>query len=136
MSADTRGLSLQTQPSPQIITHLPVFTTQAMVNLSVNQTWGHSSHKWLLVFSTVGLCGNDPQITFGWFLTMSISEPVISVDTVFGPNLPGQTWAKEFQDLRLNLIATIAIDNTMVVAYLRSGGGVSQALFVLYYGES
>ena len=28
-----------------------------MVNLSVNQTRGHSSHKWLLVFSMVGLCG-------------------------------------------------------------------------------
>ena len=41
----------------------------------------------------------------------------------FGPNLPGQTWAKEFQDLCLNVIATIATDNTMVVAYLRSGGG-------------
>ena len=87
MSADTRGLSLQTQPSPQIITHLPVFTTQAMVNLSVNQTRGRSSHKWLLVFSTVGLSGNDPrsQIPFGWFLTMWISEPVISVHTVFWP---------------------------------------------------
>ena len=85
MSADTRGLSLQTQPSPQIITHLRVFTTQAMVNLSVNQTRGRSSHKWLLVFSTVGLCGNDlrSQITFGWHLTMRISEPVIGVDTVF-----------------------------------------------------
>ena len=85
MSADTRGLSLQTQPSPQIITHLPVFTTQAMVNLFVNQTTGHSSHKWLLVFSTVRLCGNDPrsQIPFGWFLTMWISEPVTSVDSVF-----------------------------------------------------
>ena len=35
----------------------------------------------------------------------------------FGPNLPDQTWAKEFQDLCLNLIATIATDNTMVVAY-------------------
>ena len=87
MSADTRGLSLQTQPSPQIITHLPVFTTQAMVNLSVNQTRGRSSHRWLLVFSKVGLCGNDPrsQIPFGWFLTMWISEPVIRVDTVFWP---------------------------------------------------
>ena len=30
-----------------------------MVNLSVNQTRGHSSHKWLLVFSKVGLCVND-----------------------------------------------------------------------------
>ena len=30
---------------------------------------------------------------------------------------------KEFQDLCLNLIATIAMDNTMVIAYLRSGGG-------------
>ena len=39
------------------ITHLLVFTTQAMVNLSVNLTRGHSSHKWLLVFSTVRLCG-------------------------------------------------------------------------------
>ena len=28
-----------------------------MGNLSVSQTRGHSSHKWLLVFSTVGLCG-------------------------------------------------------------------------------
>ena len=41
----------------KIITHLLVFTTQAMVNLSVNQTRGHSCHKWLLVFSAVGLCG-------------------------------------------------------------------------------
>ena len=39
----------------------------------------------------------------------------------FGSNLPGQTWAQEFKDLSLNLIATIATDNTMVVAYLRSG---------------
>ena len=72
-----------------------VFTTQVMVNLSVNQTRRHSSHKWLLVFSTVGLCGNDlmSQIAFGWFLTVWIGEPVTSVDTVFGPNLPGQPWA-------------------------------------------
>ena len=66
---------------------MPVFTTPAIVNLSVNQTRGHSSHKWLLVFSTVGLCGNDPrsQIPFGWFLTVWISEPLASVDTVFWP---------------------------------------------------
>ena len=32
---------------------------------------------------------------------------------------------KEFQDLCLNLIATIAADNTMVVAYLKGGGGES-----------
>ena len=40
--------------------------------------------------------------------------------------------------LCLNLIATIATDNTMVVAYLGGGGGggVSWALFVPYYGES
>ena len=36
---------------------------------------------------------------------------------------------KEFQDLCLNLIATIATDNTMVVACLRRGG-LSRALFV------
>ena len=42
---------------------------------------------------------------------------------------------KEFQDLCLNRIATIATDNTMVDAYL-SRGGVSRALFVPYYGES
>ena len=119
MSADTRGLSFY----------------NSIVNLSVNQTTGRSSHKWLLVFSTVGLCGNDPrsQIPFGWFLTMWISEPVISVDTVFGPNLPGQTWAKEFQDLSLNLIATIATDNTMVVAYLRSEGSKSGPLCTLLW---
>ena len=40
---------------------------------------------------------------------------------------------KEFQDLCLNLIATIATDNTMVVAYLRRG---RRARFVPYYGES
>ena len=135
MSADTRSLSLQAQPSPQIITHLPVFTTQAMVNLSVYRTRGRSSHKWLLVFSTVGLCGNDrrSQIPFGWFLTVWISDPVISVDTVFGPNLPGQTLTKEFKDLCLNLVATIATDNTMVVAYLRSGGSKSGPLCALLW---
>ena len=42
---------------------------------------------------------------------------------------------KEFQDLCLNLIATKATDNTMVVSYLRRGG-LSRALFVPYYGES
>ena len=87
MSADTRVLRLQAQPSHQIITHLLVFTTQAIVNLCVNQTRGRSSHEWLLVFSTVELCGNDTrsEIPFGWFLSMWISEPVISVDTVFWP---------------------------------------------------
>ena len=61
------------------------FTTQAMEKLSVNQTRGHSSHKWLLAFSTVGLCGNDlrSQIPFGWFPTVWISEPFNSVDTGF-----------------------------------------------------
>ena len=44
----------------------------------------------------MGLCENDlrSQIPFGWFLTVWISEPVTSVDTVFFcPNLPGQTLA-------------------------------------------
>ena len=71
----------------------------------------------------------------GFLLCGSVN--LSSLLTLFsGPNLPGQTWAKEFQDLCLNLIATIATDNTMVVAYLRSGVGVSQALFVSYCGES
>ena len=70
------------------------------------------------------------------FLLICGSVNLSSVLTFFfGPNLPGQTWAKEFQDLCLNLIATIATDNTMVVAYLRIGG-VTQVLFVPYYGES
>ena len=58
-----------------------------MGNLSVNKTRGHSSHNWLLAFSTVGLCGNDlrSQIPFGWFPTVWISEPVTSIDTVFLP---------------------------------------------------
>ena len=57
VSADTRGLSFQTQPSPQDYNPFAGFHNSAIVNLSVNQTRGHSSHKWLLVFSTVGLCG-------------------------------------------------------------------------------
>ena len=36
-------------------------------------------------------------------------------------NQGGLLALKEFQDLCLNLIATIATDNTMVVAYLRGG---------------
>ena len=58
-----------------------------MVNLSVNQTRGHNSHKGPLVFSTVGLCGNElrSQIPFVWSLTVWIIEPVISVNSVFWP---------------------------------------------------
>ena len=65
-----------------------------MVNLSVNQTRSHSSHKWPLVFSTVGLCGNDlrSQILDGFLLCGSVNlSPVLTL--FFGPNLPGQTWA-------------------------------------------
>ena len=139
MSADTRGLSLQTQSSPQIISHLPVFTTEAMVNLSVNQTRGCSSHKWLLVFSTVGLCGNDPrsQIPFGWFLTMWISEPVISVDTFFWPQ---PAWTNLGKGVPRPLLEPYCYHSYRQhhggCLFKEWGGGGSQALFVPYYGES
>ena len=42
-------------PFTQLITTLFRFvTTEAMGNLSVNQTRGHSVHKWLLVFPQWG----------------------------------------------------------------------------------
>ena len=68
----------------------------------------------------------------GFLLCESVN--LSSVLTLFfGPNLPGQTWAKKFQDLCLNLIATIATDNTMVVTYLRSEGSKLGPLCVLLW---
>ena len=120
MSADTRGLSLQAQPSPQIITHLPVFTTQAMVNLSVYPTRDRSSHKWLLMFSKV--TQGHRSLLNGFLLCGSVN--LSSVLTLFfGPNLPGQTWTKEFKDLCFNLIATIHHGGCLFKDWGGGGGG-------------
>ena len=64
----------------------------------------------------------------GFLLCVSVNLSSV-LRLFFGPNLPGQTGAKEFQDLCLNLIATIATDNTMV----RSGGSASGPLCALQW---
>ena len=89
------------------------------------------------VFSTVGLSGNDPssQIPFGWFLSIWISEPVISVDTVFWPQ---PAWSNLGKGVPRPLLEPYCYhsDRQHHGGCLFKEGGVSRALFVPYYGES
>ena len=89
MSADTRGMSLQTQAFPQKITTLFWFvTTEAMGNLSVNWTRGHSVHKWLLVWKWHVA---DPL----WMVSYCVDQWTCRQcwHWYFCTNLPVQTWA-------------------------------------------
>ena len=70
---------------------------------------------------------------FGMWVYMGNTTTLLFCDLDL--QFQGRLALKEFQDLCLNLIATIATDNTMVDAYLRSGL-VSRALFLPYFGES
>ena len=76
-------MSLQTQVFPQKITTLFWFvTTEAMGNLSVNWTRGHSVHKWLLVLPQWGsvemTCRRSPLD--GFLLCGSVNlSPVLTL---------------------------------------------------------